>query len=142
GPRATEAVTAIKNKDMKKLSTLVHPVKGVRFSPYAFVDTKNNRILTASQLGNALNDKNKYIWGNFDGSGDPIEMTFTEYLDRFIYDKDYAGTDRIGYNQFFGRGNTKNNAFEVYTNAVIVEYHIPGIDPKFGGLDWGSLRLV
>lgn len=140
--KAGEAVAALKNKDMKKLSALVHPVKGVRLSPYAFVDMKNDRVLTASQVENALNDSAKYTWGSFDGSGEPIEMTFAEYLDRFIYDKDYAGTDRIGYNQFFGKGNTKNNAFEVYTNAGIVEYHIPGVDPQFGGVDWGSLRLV
>jgi len=23
-----------------------------------------------------------------------------------------------------------------------VEYHFPGIDPQYGGLDWRSLRLV
>jgi len=25
---------------------------------------------------------------------------------------------------------------------MVVEYHFPGIDPQYGGLDWRSLRLV
>ena len=26
--------------------------------------------------------------------------------------------------------------------AMVVEYHFPGFDPQYGGLDWASLRLV
>jgi len=34
---ASEAVLAIANRDMETLSTLVHPTRGVRFSPYAYI---------------------------------------------------------------------------------------------------------
>lgn len=141
-PKAKEAVVAIKNKDMKKLSAMVHPEKGVRFSPYSYVNTKDHRVLTPMQVEKALDDKTKYIWGSFDGSGNPINMTFKEYLERFVYSKDYASTDKIGYNKFLSGGNMINNAFEVYTNAMIVEYYIPGTNPNYGGIDYGSLRLV
>jgi hypothetical protein len=39
-------------------------------------------------------------------------------------------------------GNMIENQFEVYKDSIIVEYHIPEIDPQFEGLDWQSLRLV
>ncbi|OMD31469.1 hypothetical protein BSO21_17370, partial [Paenibacillus odorifer] len=37
---ATTVIRSIKNKDMKQLAAWVHRDKGLRFSPYAYVDTK------------------------------------------------------------------------------------------------------
>ena len=35
-----------------------------------------------------------------------------------------------------------NNIPDFYPGGMMVEYHFPGIDPEYGGLDWRSLRLV
>ena len=78
----------------------------------------------------------------FDGSGEPINLTFEAYFERFIYDADFARPHAIGYNEIIGAGNTINNIAEVYPNAVTIEYHFEGFDPTFAGLDWRSLRLV
>ncbi len=44
--------------------------------------------------------------------------------------------------KFIGRSNTSNNNFEIYSNAIIVEFHFSGFDSKYEGMDWESLRLV
>src|SRR4051794_32315767 len=43
--RATAAISAIKAKDAHAWAAIVHPGRGVRFSPYAFVDLKADRVL-------------------------------------------------------------------------------------------------
>jgi hypothetical protein len=40
------------------------------------------------------------------------------------------------------KGNSVDNAAQVYPDARIVEYHVPGRNPDYGGMDWRSLRLV
>ncbi|NLX64362.1 MAG: hypothetical protein GX022_06290 [Clostridiaceae bacterium] len=139
---AREAINALRDKDMEKISKLVHPEKGVRFSPYAFVDVKNDLVFAAADVKDLLSDTTIYTWGSFDGTGDPIELTFEEYYKKFIYDADFANAEQVGYNEILGKGNTIENSAEVYKDSVIVEYHFSGIDPQYEGMDWRSLRIV
>jgi len=139
--RAREVVLALKNKDSAKLSSFAHPVLGIRFSPYAYVD-ETEIVLTASQLKDVFLDSRKYLWGSYDGSGDPITLTFAKYYQRFIYDKDFINAEKIKYNEITESGNTLNNCFEFYPNGIVVEFHFSGFDPKYEGMDWRSLRLV
>ena len=107
--RANDAILELKNRDMVKLSALVHPDEGIRFSPYSYVDVKNDIIIPATRLKNIFDDETKYTWGTYDGSGEPIELNFTEYFKRFIYDQDFANAEEMGYNKIIGRGNLNNN---------------------------------
>lgn len=141
GGRASEAIEALKNKDMQALSDLVHPEKGVGFAPYQYID-ETNLTLTREELAGALADDTVRHWGAFDGSGDPMDMTFAEYYDRFIYNHDFSTAPNISYNKFKGHGNSINNMFLVYPEAIGVEYHFPGFDPQFEGMDWNALYLV
>lgn len=140
--RAQEVISTIKNKDMEKLSTFIHPDKGVRFSPYSFIDLETDLVFTSTQIKNILTDTTKYNWGYYDGSGADMRLKFSKYFEQFIYDQDFANAKEIGYQRIIGRGNMKNNNFEVYPQAIIVEYHFPGFNPKYEGMDWVSLRLV
>lgn len=140
--RAYEAVHALKNKDMTKLAALAHPEKGIRFTPYPYVSVENNLVFTPDKIKNLLTDTTKYNWGFFDGSGEVMELTFEEYYNRFIFDKDFTTAPEVGYNRTIGEGNSLNNSFEVYPDSIIVEYHFPGFDPEYSGMDWRSLRLV
>ncbi len=142
GERATEIILALKTKDFPEFSTYVHLVKGVRFSPYAYVDISQNVIFHPEIIRNSLHNAKKYMWGSYDGSGFPIELTFDEYFKKFIYDQDFANAKNISYNRIVGVGNSLNNVFDAYPNAIVVEYHFPGFDPQFEGMDWESLRLV
>ena len=139
--RAAQAIEALKNKDMQSLAALVHPEKGLSFSPYGYIDD-TNLTLTRDELRGALTDPTTRTWGAYDGTGDPIDLTFEGYYDRFIYNHDFATAPSITYNQFKGHGNSLNNIFTVYPNATAVEYHFPGFDPQYEGMDWQSLYLV
>ena len=70
-----EILAVIKEKDYKKLTEYIHPEDGIRFSPYAYIDTANDVTATRSTFRlNAYTNK-KRVRGYFDGSGDPIKMT-------------------------------------------------------------------
>lgn len=136
-----EVLSLIKAKNMKKLSQFIHPKKGVRFSPYGHVATDTDLVFSSSKIKKLLSDKVKHLWGSYDGSGQPIKLTFANYYKRFVYDKDFINAKDVGYNKILGKGNIINNSFKVYPKSIIVEYHFPGSD-KSGSMDWKSLRLV
>ncbi|MEL7606578.1 MAG: hypothetical protein AAGU39_11040 [Sedimentibacter saalensis] len=139
---AAELINAISDKDFEKVSEYVHPEKGVRFTPYTNVSVDNDVVLSQEEVKNFFNDKTTYIWGHYDGRGDDISLTPGEYYDEFIYSEDFINAEAIGYNEVLSSGNMAENQFEVYQNAIIVEYYFPGFNPDFGGADWKSLRLV
>jgi hypothetical protein len=138
---ADQAIQALKKGDMETLAGLIDPAKGVRFSPYAFVNEEDRRYLP-NPLKRAFNDPQKYLWGHFDGSGEPIEMTFKQYYERFVYSQDFANAPQVGVNQSFSQGNTINNLADFYPGAIFVEYYFPGFDEQYAGMDWKALRLV
>jgi hypothetical protein len=146
--RAAAIIQAVAARDLEALSQLVHPQKGVRFSPYPYVmmgsevDGDADLVFSAAELPALAGDPTLYHWGTFDGSGAPIEMTFDAYWERFVYDADFARPQVIGYNETVGQGNTINNIPQVYPEGVMIEYHFRNFDPAYEGLDWRSLRLV
>lgn len=139
--RAGQIMWALRQKDMQALSRLAHPEKGVRFSPYAYVRDVD-LVFRAQDMRHLLRDQTVHRWGDFDGTGLPIDLTFEAYFRRFIYDADFARPQQMGCNTVIGRGNTINNLAVFYPSAMFIEYHFAGVDPQFGGMDWRSLRLV
>lgn len=134
-------IFTIKDRDWVKLSDFINPLKGVRFTPYANINLQKNIIFTKDEIKHISNNTTKYHWGDYDGSGFPINMTFTEYYGKFVYDKDFANTKQVSMNNTIGHGNSLNNISTVYPDASYVEYYIPGSE-KTAGMDWASLRLV
>lgn len=139
---ADEALAALKEKDMDAFSKLVYPEKGVRFTPYSYVNLEEDLVFTVDQLKTLLDSKKKYMWGHFDGTGDPMELTFAEYYEKFIFDVDFTEAPEVGYNKVLGQGNSLNNTDEAYPSANVMEFHFPEIDPQYEGMDWRSLKLV
>ncbi|MDY6874121.1 MAG: hypothetical protein SVR81_09190 [Chloroflexota bacterium] len=135
------AVTALAEKDLAALADLVHPEMGVRFSPYAYVE-EEQLVFMADQLPGLLGSDEVYHWGVYDGSGQPIDLTFSEYYDQFVYSLDLNNADETAVNERLGQGNSLNNIDEFYPDSSFVEYYINGIDPQYDGMDWQSLRLV
>ena len=129
-------------RDFKALAVYVHPELGVRFTPYTFVDIKKDRKLTASQFMNITQPKKKLLWGEYDGSGEPINMTISEYFNRFVYDADFLAKGQVTVNEITYSGNTANNVKEAYPGCEFTEFMIPEIDPQYEGADWRALRLV
>lgn len=139
--QSKRVVTALKNKDMKTLAMLVHPAKGVRFSPYGYIDEDSDLTFKRSQVTSLMLTRRAYTWGAADGSGDQINLGFPAYYNKFVYDKDFALAPQIVYNRIAKQGNTIVNIKEAYKNAKFVEYHFPGTK-KYDEMDWRSLRLV
>ncbi len=141
-PLADEVIHALKTKDMAKVSEFVEPSTGVRFSPYTNVkDT--DLVFTPAQLVKAFDDPAVYEWGKFEGSGAPIQLTFTDYYASFVYNQDFASAKEVGYNRGLSMSTVIDNSHEYYPNSIIVEYYLPGANPFYGaGLDWQSLKLV
>jgi hypothetical protein len=140
---ARKVVEALDARDPARLAELVHPEDGVLVSPYAHVEPESHVTLTAGDLRRAAEGAAiERDWGHFDGSGEPIRLTFREYFGRFVYDAPYLEKGEVAVDRRQGGGNTVDNAAEVWPGARIVEYHVPGTDPRYGGMDWRSLRLV
>lgn len=141
GEPAFTVLSAIKARDMEKLSGFVHPDKGVRLSAYAYVDVKEDVVLSRDQIRVLMKDPARRKWGHYDGTGDPIMLTGSEYWTKFVYDWDFVNAREIGYNRKIGFGNSLHNAFEVYPDGIVVEYYFPGTR-EYEGMDWKSLMLV
>jgi hypothetical protein len=139
---ADQAIRAIRDQDAEKLAALVHPEKGVRFTPYTYVSVEQDLVFNQEAIKNFFTDDTIYHWGYFDGTGWDILMTPNEYYRRFIYSHDFVNAEQIGYNEVLSFGNMLQNQFEVYENPIIVEYYFSGFNPDYAGMDWKSLRLV
>lgn len=139
---AQKVIKAVKDKDFKSLSEYAHPEKGVRFTPYTNVSVEGDVVFKPEELENFFQDEKVYLWGYYDGSGEEINLTPAEYYESFIYTADFANPKEIGYNEVLSFGNMLENQFEVYADAIVVEYYFPGFDPQYEGMDWQSLRLV
>ena len=130
-------------RSMRTLATAVHPVKGVRFAPYDFVGEAADLHFTAGEIRRAWGSRKVRMWGAYDGSGDPIRLTFAGYFRKFVYDRDFAGVAELSFNRApAAAGATSDNSRGKYPNAAIVEAHVPGADPALDGMDWRTLRLL
>jgi hypothetical protein len=141
--RAHAVIEILAHREFSELSRYVSEDKGVRFSPYAQVDTSADIVLKRGDLRNPHELQAVRTWGSYDGSGAPIRMSFAAYYNKFIYDRDFDRAPKIGYNEEFAKSNTTNNAGEVYPDSIVVEYYFPppADDPE-KATQWSALRLI
>jgi hypothetical protein len=141
-PLGNDVVETLDPFDTEKLYSFVQPGKKLLFSPYLYINTETAISLNKNELNEALNNEKTLNWGEFDGSGDPIELTIKQYLNRFVYDKPYKKAPLYDVNVRIGQGNSLDNTFEIFPNAIFIEFHFDGFDPELNGLDWRTLRMV
>lgn len=134
-------LSAIKNGDMNELAAVVHPNKGVLFSPYLTVDKNRAQVFMKGQLEKLLDSNKQYEWGVSAGKGDPIRLTPREYFDQYVYDVDFLETDFVTLDGMYKQTNSVENIKEAFPESTYVEYFVPGSE-EFEGLDWKSLKLV
>ncbi|TFE28933.1 hypothetical protein [Cohnella luojiensis] len=138
---AQEVVELLRERDLGSLVQWIDPELGLRFSPYSHMNPDSDLVFKPDTLP-TFKDAKKLKWGTADGSGEPIELSFREYYEKFVYDKDYGDAPNVSVNKILGTGNVEFNGTEVYPNASYVEFHYPGFDEKLEGMDWESLILV
>ena len=137
---AEQVINALAERDLETLAEFVHPEMGLRFSPYAFV-RESHQVFYPETLPGLVESDAVFVWGQYDGSGEPIELTFNEYYDEFVYSSDFANAEETAINERLGQGNTINNIPEFYSGSSFVEYYLPGTEEN-NQMDWESLRLV
>jgi hypothetical protein len=138
---AAQVIQALAEKDLEATAQFVHPEMGVRFSPYAYV-REEHQVFIPDELVNLEGSAETYTWGRYDGTGEPIEMTFDEYYVEFVYSADFANPESTAVNARIGQGNSLNNIHEFFPGSSFVEYHFSGFEKQYEGMDWQSLRLV
>jgi hypothetical protein len=133
---------ALARRDIQTLSGFVHPAKGVRFSPYGYVNVESDLRFLPEALRELESDTTRKTWGAEDGSGEPIRLSFRDYYGRFVWNHDFREAPQVSVDERLGQGNSLHNIPEVYPGSHFVEYHFPGFDPQYEGMDWASLRFV
>ncbi|QGQ44232.1 hypothetical protein [Metabacillus sediminilitoris] len=137
---AEEVLKLLKAKDGEELSAYVHPEKGVLFSPYVYIES-DAVTFDKEKIKGFFEDTKTYTWGAQDGSGEPIELTPSEYEKKYIYNGDFEQADEITVDRVESRGNTIRNISKVFPNSHTVEYYIKGTEEN-DNMDWKALNLV
>jgi hypothetical protein len=135
-------LTQLKTAQYGQLVPLIHPVYGIRFSPYAYIDTIHDNLFSREKFVSLVTQPKKIRWGSFDGSGEPIFLDWAAYVKRFVYDKDFLNAPKNTVNAILGEGNSLNNLKTIYPDCDFTEFYFPGFDPRYNGMDWKTLRLV
>lgn len=119
---------------------------GVRlgYSPY----TRNLSQLSitrfrAEQIAEFDTNRNKYRWGQYDGTGAEIRLTPIEYHREFVYDVDYLN---LGQAAYLDAAAVQNNPELVglqkaYPGSDVVVYRYPGHE-ELGYKDAKELILI
>lgn len=136
-----EILTILKNKQYDSLVHYFAPGDSVHFSPYGFIGS-GAQTITAADFSALLVSNKKINWGDYDGSGDPIELTLKQYLEKFVYNADFLNAEKTAIDSFIGSGNSLNNLRKIYPGKRFIEYYFSGFDKKYEGMDWTCLRLV
>ena len=138
---AHAVLEALGHQQFAALSQYVSADKGVRFSPYASIDKDADVVLTRRDLRSPRKLETVRKWGAYDGSGQPIQLSFLAYFRKFVWDRDFARA-KVGFNEASGKSNTANNASDVYPNDIVVEYYVAPPSDAEKAAQWSSLRLV
>ena len=138
--KADSVVIGLEHADFHTLAIHAHPEKGIRFSPYGYVDIDEHLQFTSDEIKEFSEDKTQYIWGTQDGSGHPIELTPNEYYEQYIFIRDFSkNAQEINFNEINDRGNIIVNVEEVYPDANFMEYYVSAEEDS---LNWASLILA
>lgn len=139
---AREVAGLLARRDFAALARLVHPERGLVVSPYGYVDLDEAVRLSQEEVATAGEDPTVRTWGHADGTGEPLELAFPEYFERYVYDADFASAPGVAVDRRLGQGNTVSNLDEAFPDGSFVEFHFPGFEERYQGMDWRSLRLV
>lgn len=138
--QAYNALSCIKTGDYAALSQLVHPEYGIYFSPYSNINLTSNQWFSPDMLAQIDRSDETFVWGVYDGSGEPIFMTVNEYFARFVYDRSFSSAPIITVDRIAKSGNTLENTVEIFPGCRFVDFYIPASDEQ--SIDWSLLRLV
>ena len=136
----SEIMQALKSKNYERFSEFIHPEKGVQFSMYAYVRPGTDKHFGRKEFTEYISTPTKFTWGEKDGSGDLLVISLKDYLETWVFKRDFTRSE-FYLNEFKGTGNSLNNLQKTYPGLDFTENYIPGSE-KYGGMDWNALRFV
>ncbi len=136
-----QVMACLKKKDWVELAKYTSSKEQILFYPYGFIDTSIAKSFAPNLLAMVEESGKKVYWANYDGSGEPMDLTVKNYVKQYINDKDYVKADTIRANKMVEIGNSPNNIDKVFKNAEYVEYFVKGTGAT-AEHNWSSLRLV
>ena len=129
-------------KNYTALTTYVHPTEGIRFAPYTYIDTVVHKVYSAKAFTSMVTNTKKYVWGLQDGSGDPIKLSASAYLNKYVYATNYVTNGVIALNKPATKvGNALNNIQQYYKGYQYASIYYKGTAAA-SNMDWRSLTLV
>jgi len=132
----------IRDYDFTALSGVVHPHFGVVFTPYTTINLATDRRFSVSEVQSMGVNTTIYIWGVRNGTGEPISLTPSEFLEQFVPAEDFLDSALVGINKIVRTGNALENIKEVFPEVRFVDFHLTGSEEDIYGIDdWRSLRL-
>ena len=137
GESSWQVLAALKTRDWAALSKFVDPARGMQTSPYIYVSDYGPQWTREEVRRPDL--QRIFMWGRYDGRGNPIYLNWEDYFAQFVYDRKFQNV-RPRFNRFQSRGNTVNNLRQRYPNAIFVEYYWADSGDVYH--NWSSLWLV
>ena len=132
---------ALANNDFSRITGDIHPTRGVRFSMYAYVNPKADKVFSREQFAQYLQQsKIRFTWGEKDGTGEPLITPLPTYLETWVDARKFNDA-RIKINEFESRGNMINNVKDIYPKSNVVDFYHKGTG-EYDGMDWRGMRLV
>jgi hypothetical protein len=138
--KALDTLKLIKGKKYEELSNIVHPQKGLLFSPYGLIDNENAIVLTQEKVKRLKENTQLFIWGYEYNSSEIIMMTFENYYHNYVYNYEYTKSRNIGINDIVGDNRTVDNIKEIFPQGEYVDFYLPAMTDD--NKSWTSLRLV
>jgi hypothetical protein len=136
GEQADAVIQALKQHDMAQVATFVHPTAGLQFGLEGRI--QNSPTFSKSQVQALWTDPTEYLWGHVGGQPTEVKSSFQAFYPGSIYHQDFANAPVVSYGKVAKESNSNDT---VPAGQMMVDYHFPGFDPKYDGMDWTSLRL-
>jgi len=126
--------------DYAALAEYIHPVYGLLFAPSPTVNLGSNQCFTPQRVAYAGEDKTVYVWGVKYGTDELIKLTTRQFLEEYIYDRDYLHAPVLGFNTVLRSGNALENVATAFPEGRFVDLYFPS--SAEGANDWRILRMV
>lgn len=133
-----EILSSLKRNDYKKFAAFIHPLKGIRFSVYGYLNT-DDKHFNFEDFQKYYPTNVKFTWGYEDGSGEIIVMSIKNFLDKWVFKRNFSESKcTFGY---FEKEDTLHGFSTVYGELPFTENYIASSN-QFEYPDWNSLKLV
>lgn len=133
-------LAALKKVDCHALAKLIHPERGVMFTPYASNGPDQGKAATRATICQLLSDSSKVDWGLREESEDRVLLPPREYFARYVNDRDYEHAPEKASSSIERATWNPDMLDEDFPGSMFIDYHFPSSEA--GGLDWGSLFLI